>query len=245
MATHFSPEALKFLRGLARNNRREWFNARKPIYERELKAPMLALIDEINGELADFAPQHIRPAPKCMFRIYRDTRFSTDKSPYKKQISAWFARQGLEKKSGGGFYFHLSGKELTIAAGVYMPEREQLLAIRNYLLEHYAEYRKLLRSSRLQRLMGEFDGLRLARPPRGFPKNHPAMDLIACRQWGVAATLPPETALKPTLRKEIVSRFRAAAPMIEFLNRPLIASTPRRAFALDFFQRLPRRDENS
>jgi uncharacterized protein (TIGR02453 family) len=234
MATHFSPEALKFLRGLARNNHREWFNARKPIYERELKTPMLALIDEINGELADFAPQHIRPAHKCMFRIYRDTRFSADKSPYKKQISAWFARQGLEKKSGGGFYFHLSGKELTIAAGVYMPEREQLLAIRNYLLEHYAEYRQLIRARQLKRLMGEFDGLRLHRPPRGFPKNHPAMDLIACRQWGVAATLPPETALKPTLRKEIVSRFRAATPMVEFLNRPLIASLPRKTFTLDF-----------
>lgn len=221
MPTHFNPEAIKFLRGLARNNDRDWFGERKHIYERELKAPMLALIEEINSQLVDFAPEHIRPAQKCMFRIYRDTRFSADKTPYKKHISAWFARQGLEKKSGGGFYFHLSGKELIIAAGVYMPEREQLLAIRNHLLEHHEEYRRLFKARKLQQLMGEFDGLRLSRPPKGFPKDHPAIDLIACRQWGVSTTLPAETALQPTLRKEIVRRFRAAARMVEFLNRPL------------------------
>jgi uncharacterized protein (TIGR02453 family) len=221
MATHFSADALKFLRGLARNNNRDWFAERKEIYERELKALMLALIEEINGELVDFAPEHIRPAAKCMFRIYRDTRFSPDKTPYKKHISAWFARQGLEKKSGAGFYFHLSGKELIVAAGCYMPEREQLLAIRNHLLEHHAEYRKLANAPRLKKLMGEFDGLRMSRPPKGFPKEHPAMDLIACRQWGVSATLPAETALEPTLRKEIISRFRAAAPLVAFLNAPL------------------------
>jgi uncharacterized protein (TIGR02453 family) len=235
MPTHFSPEALQFLRGLARNNRRDWFDARKPTYERELKAPMLALIEEINGELLDFAPEHIQPAHKCMFRIYRDTRFSPDKTPYKKHISAWWARQGLEKKSGGGFYFHLSAKELIIAAGVYMPEREQLLAIRNHLLEHHEEFRRIQKDRKLHRLMGEFDGLRLTRPPKGFPKDHPAIDLIACRQWGVSATLPAEMALQPTLRKEIVSRFRAAAPLIEFLNRPLITQPAKPTALLGLF----------
>src|SRR5487761_1805513 len=221
MPTHFSPQAIQFLRGLARNNRRDWFDPRKPVFDRELKAPLLALIEEINGEFMDFAPEHIRPPQKCMFRIYRDTRFSPDKTPYKKHISAWWARQGLEKKSGGGFYFHISGKELVIAAGVYMPEREQLLAIRTHLLEHHEELRRLLADRKLKRIMEEFDGLRLSRPPKGFPKDHPAIDLISCRQWGVATTLPAEVALKPTLRKEFVSRFRAAAPLIEFFNRPL------------------------
>lgn len=234
MPTHFTPDALKFLRGLARNNDREWFQARKAIYEQQLKAPMLALIEEINGDLVDFAPQHIRPAQKCMFRIYRDTRFSADKSPYKKHVSAWFAREGLDGKSGAGFYFHLSGKELLIAAGCYMPERDHLLAIRSYLLEHHQEYRRVASDRKLQRLMADFDGLRLSRPPKGFPKDHPAMDLIACRQWGVSASLPAETALQPALRKQIVTRFRAAAPMIEFLNRPLAAQPTRRPNALSF-----------
>ncbi len=236
MPTHFSPQAIQFLRGLARNNRRDWFDARKQVYETELKAPLLALIEEINGDLMDFAPEHIRPASKCMFRIYRDTRFSPDKTPYKKHISAWWARQGLEKKSGGGFYFHLSAKELVIAAGVYMPEREQLLAIRNHLMEHHEEFRKLSKARSLQRLMSDFDGKRLMRPPKGFPKDHPAADLIACRQWGVSTTLPAEISLKPTLRKEIVSRFLAAAPLIEFLNRPLTSYSATKSDRLiDFY----------
>ena len=123
-----------------------------------------------------------------------------------------------------------------IAAGVYMPEREQLLAIRNHLMEHHEEYRRLSKARSLQRLMGDFDGLRLTRPPKGFPKDHPAMDLVACRQGGVSTTVPAEIALKPTLRKEIVSRFRAAAPLIEFLNRPLTArSAAKPNHLLDFF----------
>ena len=83
--------------------------------------------------------------------------------------------------------------------------------------------------------MGDFDGLRLTRPPKGFPKEHPAMDLIACRQWGVSTTLPAETALQPSLRKEIVSRFRAAAPLIEFLNRPLTTQAGKPSHRIDFF----------
>lgn len=235
MPTHFSPEALKFLRGLARNNSREWFEPRKPIYEREIKAPMLALIGEINDAFVEFGADYIRPPQKCMFRIYRDTRFSADKSPYKNRIAAWWRRDGLDRTSGGGFYFHLSAKELVIAAGVYRPEREQLLAIRTYLLEHHKEFRRLFEARKLRRLMGEFDGLRLSRPPKGFPKEHPAMDLIACRQWGVSATLPAEIALKPTLHREIVSRFRVATPLIEFLNRPLITRTGKPKGLLNFF----------
>jgi uncharacterized protein (TIGR02453 family) len=219
---HFREEALKFLRGLKRNNRREWFDARKEIYERELKLPMLTVIEAINAALAAFAPEHVRPAQKSMFRIYRDTRFSADKSPYKSHVAAWWSRAGLEKTSGGGFYFHVAPTEVVIAAGVYMPEREQLQAIRNFLMEHHDEVRRLLNDSKLRRTMKAFDGEALTRPPKGFPKDHPAMDLLLCRQWGVTAHLPAEVALKPTLVKEVASRFRLAAPLVEALNRPLL-----------------------
>src|ERR1019366_5975707 len=104
MATHFTPEALKFLRGLARHNDRAWFDLRKAIYEREIKAPMLALIDEVNAELVKFAPDHVRPPHKAMMRIYRDTRFAVDKRPYKTNVAACWLRAGLEKTSGAGFY---------------------------------------------------------------------------------------------------------------------------------------------
>ncbi len=218
----FSPDALKFLRGLARHNDRAWFEERKPVYEQALKAPMLALLAEINIAFAEFSPAHIRPPQKAMMRIYRDIRFSANKAPYKTQVAAWWAAEGLEKTSGGGFYLSLSATELTIAAGCYMPAPEQLLAIRRYLLDHHEELRALLADKKLRAKLTEFDGLKLSRAPKGFPADHPAIDLILQRQWGVSAVLPAERALDPTLLKEIVTRFRLAAPMVAFLNTPLV-----------------------
>jgi uncharacterized protein (TIGR02453 family) len=223
-APFFSQDSIKFLRGLKRNNRRDWFDPRKSLYEEVLKAPMLQVIEGVTAAMLDFAPDHVRPAQKCMMRIYRDTRFSNDKTPYKKQVAAWWSRHGLEKTSGGGFYFHLSASELVVAAGVYMPEREQLLAIRNYVLEHHQELRSLLSDPKLLRLLTPDHGEALSRPPKGFPKDHPAMDLLKCRQWGVGTKLPIEEALTPTLVNKIAAHFRAAAPLIAFLNRPLISS---------------------
>jgi uncharacterized protein (TIGR02453 family) len=228
MPTHFTPEALKFLRGLARHNDRAWFDPRKPVYERELKAPMLALIEEINHAFADFAPEHIRPPHKAMMRIYRDTRFDVSRGqparPYKTHVAAWWVRSGLEKTSGAGFYFSFSAKETVVAAGMYMPSPEQLLAVRRYLVDHHEELRALLAGRKLRAAMKEFDGHKLTRPPRGFPADSPAMDLLLCRQWGMAARLPAERATEPGLLKEITSRFKLAAPVIEFLNRPIVAS---------------------
>jgi uncharacterized protein (TIGR02453 family) len=224
MGTHFSEAALKFLRGLKRNNDREWFAARKEIYERELKAPMLAMIGEVNEHLGEFAPEFVRDPAKCMFRIYRDTRFSKDKKPYKDHAAAWWVRRGLEKTSGGGFYFAVSATEVTIAAGVYMPEPPQLLAIRRHLLEHHEELRAMLAAKALKKVgMTAMESATMTRPPKGFSADHPGIDLIRQRQWGVSAELPAETALSPALVDEIVKRYRLAAPLIALLNEPLQA----------------------
>jgi uncharacterized protein (TIGR02453 family) len=219
---HFTEETMKFLRGLAKHNDREWFNARKPVYERALKEPMLAVIEGINQGFAEFAPEHVRPAQKAMMRIYRDTRFSKEKIPYKTHLAAWWARTGLEKTSGGGFYLQVSPREVIVAAGCYMPERDQLLAIRRYLLEHHEEFRALLAEKKLARMAEPFEGLSLTRAPKGFPAEHPAMDLLLRRQWGVSATLAAEAALEPSFVKLVVERFRVMAPLVEFLNRPLV-----------------------
>jgi uncharacterized protein (TIGR02453 family) len=221
---YFREAGLKFLRSLKRNNRREWFEAHKPEFERELKQPMLALIETVNRAMADFAPGHVRPPQKCMMRIYRDIRFSSDKRPYKSHISAWWSREGLEKTSGGGYYMHISPDEVLIAAGVYMPEREQLLAIREYLLLHHAEVRQLLADRKLKRTMDSFTGMPLSRAPKGFPKEHPAMDLLLCRQWGVEAKLEPAASLKKDFAGQVIRRFRLATPLVEALNTPLLAS---------------------
>jgi uncharacterized protein (TIGR02453 family) len=217
----FTAQALRFLRGLKRNNKREWFEPRRGVYEREVRQPMLALIERITDGMTAYAPAHVRPASKCLFRIYRDTRFSADKSPYKSHLGAWWARNGLVKTSGAGYYLHLGATEFVIAAGAYMPEKDQLLAIRRHLLEHHAEWKRLIQSRALLRSFSVHDPMALARAPKGFPADHPAIDWIKWRQWGVTAHLPPETALAPNLENIIEKRFRLAAPLVDFLNAPL------------------------
>jgi uncharacterized protein (TIGR02453 family) len=130
-AAHLRPEGLAFLRALARHNDRAWFTPRKAVFEAELKEPMLAIIRKVTEAMESFAPSFVRPAEKCLFRIYRDTRFSADKLPYKTHVAAWWAARGMEKTSGAGYYFHIDAKEVVIAAGAYMPEKDQLAAIRH------------------------------------------------------------------------------------------------------------------
>jgi len=225
---YFREAGLRFLRSLRRNNRRPWFEAHKQEFDRELKQPMLALIEKVNGAMEEFAPAHLRPPQKCMMRIYRDIRFSLDKRPYKSHISAWWSREGLEKTSGGGFYLHISPDEVLIAAGVYMPEREQLRSIREYLLVHHAEMRELLSDSKLRRAMSSFTCTPLTRAPKGFPKEHPAMDLLLCRQWGVEAKLLPTAALEKDFAREVIRRFHLAAPLVDALNVPLLARSAKK-----------------
>jgi uncharacterized protein (TIGR02453 family) len=226
---HLRPEGLAFLRNLKRHNDRAWFTPRKAVFEAELKERMLAIIRKVSEAMESFAPAFVRPAEKCLFRIYRDTRFSNNKLPYKTHVAAWWSHEGLEKTSGAGFYFHVDAKEVIIAAGAYMPEKDQLAAIRHWLLEHHAEFRKVLRTAAIRKTFGEFEGNALTRPPKGFPKEHPAMDLIQCRQWGLSTSLPASAALKADFAAVLARHFRLAAPVAEALNTPIIASlTPRK-----------------
>ncbi|SNS33918.1 TIGR02453 family protein [Granulicella rosea] len=221
MSVHLSKAALAFLKGLKKNNDRVWFDERKPVYEKELKAPMLALAEEINAGLAKFAPDYVRPPQKAVMRIYRDIRFSKNKQPYKTHVSAWWTRQGLEKTSGGGFYLEIGERGVMIAAGVYMPEKEQLLAIRRHLLDHHERLRKIMNAKKLREAMTPIDPVRMTRGPKGFPADHAAMDLILQRQWGVSATLPIEHALQPALVSDILTHMKLAYPMVALLNEPL------------------------
>jgi uncharacterized protein (TIGR02453 family) len=237
MSTYFTPAAFTFLRGLARHNDRNWFNARKSTYERELKTPMLALVDEITRAMHGFAPEHMRPAHKSMMRIYRDIRFSPDKRPYKTHLAAWWSRRGMEKTSGGGFYLQIGPKGSFLAAGVYMPERDQLLALRRWMAEHHRDYRaltaKLLKPrSRSAPAMQPIDNDALTRMPKGFPADHPADELLRARNWGVRCTLADELPLSPTLAREVIKRFALMSPIVETLNQAILSgdsSRPERA----------------
>jgi uncharacterized protein (TIGR02453 family) len=217
----FPAEAMKFFRAIEKNNRREWFQPHKHIYEEQVKAPMLELVAAVNAEMRKFAPAYVRDPERAVYRIYRDTRFSRDKTPYKTNIAAVFTRRGFEKHAGAGYYFSVSPKEIEVAGGVYMPGAEELRAIRLHLLENHAEFVRILSARRLCALMGELKGERLSRVPKGFPAGHPATGLVRYRQWLLWAMLDPPLATTPKLFGEIVARFRAMAPFIDFLNAPL------------------------
>jgi len=224
VAAYLRPEGLKFLRGLEKHNDREWFNERKAVYEAELKEPMLAIIRKITDAMTEFAPNHVRPAEKSLFRIYRDTRFSNNKLPYKTHVAAWWSHMGMEKTSGAGYYFQVSPKGVVIAAGAYMPEKEQLAAIRHWLLENHVAFRKVLDRPAVKKIFKEFEGEALTRPPKGFPCEHPAMDLIKQKQWGLSTTLPAETALEAGFAQTLIKHFKLLAPLVDALNTPIAAS---------------------
>jgi uncharacterized protein (TIGR02453 family) len=217
----FPPEGMAFLRALVKNNRREWFQPRKPIYEEQVKAPMLDLVTRVTSAMLQFAPAYAGDPEKAIFRIYRDTRFSKDKTPYKTHIAAVFHRRGLNMHGGGGLYFAVSAKEVEVAGGIYMPAPDTLRKVRTHLAEHHEDFRGLIRDRALRRLLGEMQGEQLSRPPKGFPAEHPAADLLRYKQFLFYVLLDPALAGTPKLEQEIVKRFRALTPFLEFLNAPL------------------------
>ena len=216
----FSSDALAFLRSLKRNNRREWFQPRKEKYEALIKLPMLELAGCLNEEFARFAPAYITPPQKAVFRIYRDTRFSHDKTPYKTHIAAIFPRSTADKNRGACFYFHFTDKELLLFGGVYSPERDELLAYRTLLQEHYEEFREIVAARPLKRALSGLQGEQLTRMPKGFPVDHPAEELLRHRQWYLETTLDIKFLTSRKLVPEMTRHFELMAPMVEFLNRP-------------------------
>jgi len=214
----FSPEALSFLRALKRNNRRDWFQPRKEKYETLIKLPMLELINALNAEFERFAPDYITLPEKAIYRIYRDTRFSHDKTPYKTHISAIFPRRTAVKREGAVFYFHFTEKDLLAFGGVYGPERDELLAYRTLLAERHQEFAEILRDKKLRRTVGGLQGEQLSRLPKGFPCEHPAANLLRHRQWYLEAMLEIKLLTTPRLLPELARHFAAMVPFVEFLN---------------------------
>ena len=215
----FPAEGLAFFASLQRHNRREWFQPRKAIFEATLKQPMRELVGAVNSAMRSFAPDYATDPDKAIYRIYRDTRFSKDKTPYKDHIAASFSRRG--DKEGAGFYFAVSHKEVGIGGGIYMPAPETLLAIRQHLAERYEEFRKLAGARAVRQLFTAVQGEQLTRVPKGYPCDHPAADLLRMKQYLLYVELPPDLATTSELYTEIVKHFRVMTPFVEFLNTPL------------------------
>jgi len=216
----FSPDAIKFLRALKRNNRRDWFQPRKEKYEALIKTPMLEFVAALNEEFTRFAPAYVTPPEKAVYRIYRDTRFSPDKTPYKTHIAAIFPRNSAVKREGAVFYLHFTEKELLAFGGVWGPDRDELMAYRALLRDNHEEFEAILAGKSLRKLVGGLQGEQLSRMPKGFPVDHPAEGLLRQKQWYLESTLPISLLTTPRVVPELAKRFAVMAPMVEFLNRP-------------------------
>jgi uncharacterized protein (TIGR02453 family) len=224
----FPEETLTFFRGLERNNRREWFQPRKPIFDERVKRPMLELVAALNAEMQRFAPMHVTEPESAIYRIYRDTRFSKDKKPYKTHVAAYFPRNGMDRHTASGYYVGVSHKEVAVGGGLYMPTPEILRAVRNRIAERHGEFRKLLQSKPLGKLLGELHGEQLSRVPKGFAADHPAADLLRYKQFFFYIELPPDLATSRTMQGEIRRRFEAITPLVDFLNAALTETRPKK-----------------
>jgi len=227
--TGFRPAALTFLRSLARNNKREWFEANRERYESEVKRPLQVLVEEIDARLGEIAPEMVGNPKKSIFRIYRDVRFSKDKSPYKTNAAAWFYHRdaghavGTQAVHGGaGFYFQIAPKESIVAGGIWMPPGEALRTLRLAIANNHEELRAILKMPAFKRAFGSLsDGAVLKRAPAGFDPEHPAVDLLRYKSFTVSQDLTEAELLSPKLPDIVAKRFGTMLPLVRWLNRVL------------------------
>jgi uncharacterized protein (TIGR02453 family) len=218
----FSPETLRFLRALKRNNRRDWFLTHRDEYEAQVRAPMLAMIARLAVDLRRFAPELLADPRRSMYRIYRDVRFSPNKAPYKTHVAASFPCRNLPKHEGAGLYFHVSPDEVWIGGGMYAPGTPQLLAVREHIAANARQFASIVESPAFRRTLGSVEGERLQRMPLGFPSDHPAARYLKHKQFLAGRELPPEAAIRPGFYRTVVTTFERVAPLIRFLNEPLL-----------------------
>ena len=223
-APRFGSESLRFLRALARNNRRDWFNAHRDDYEAHVRGPMTAIIVRLADDFREFAPDLVASPKTSMYRIYRDIRFAENKAPYKTHVAASFPTRGLPKHEGAGLYFHLSPDELWIGGGMYAPPPPRLHAVREHIAGNLRKWRALVESPAFRRDVGPLEGERLRRVPRGFPKHHEAAEYLKFRQFLAGREFEPAVATKPKFYGTLLLVFRRLAPLIRFLNEPLLKS---------------------
>jgi len=221
MSTCLPDSALGFLRDLSENNHREWFQANKKRYERELKRPSRAFVEAVAAELERISPDHVTPAGKAISRINRDIRFSKDKTPYNTHIWAAFHNQTRPKGGGAGFYVGVSLEDTGIGAGCWMPPKPHIDHLRAFIAEHHADLTRIL--AELEPVYGPVKGAKYKRVPRGFDKDHPAAELLKHKGFHVARTLPLSHATTEGYAAEVGRAFAELKPLVDFLDAGLAA----------------------
>lgn len=225
----FTPAALTFLRQLKRHNDRAWFTPRKEEFDALLLLPMRLLVEELDVRLAESVPEIYGSPKRSIFRLYRDTRFSKDKSPYKTHVACWFshvrASHGVGSEThgaGAGYYLHIEPGASMVGGGIWMPPREALAAIRERIAGRGDELRAVLRAPALRR---RFTALseegKLTRTPRGFAPDHAQADLLRHASFTVSAPLTDVEVLSARLPQRVTRDFVTMAPLVRWLNEAL------------------------
>ena len=217
MPAYFTPELFRFLARLKRNNNRDWFLAHKDEYEACAHQPALRFITDFAVPLYKITPYLVadpRTSRGSLFRIYRDTRFSTDKKPYKTHIAMRFSHRGKDVHSPG-FYLHLEPGGCFAASGLWHPEPQTLLRVRNAIVARSEEWRPV------RKLLYWDDAGKLSRPPRGFPCDHEFVDDLKLRDLGTAIEFSESQVCHAGFMTTFATACRKMSPLPRFLASAL------------------------
>lgn len=218
----FPKESVGFLKKLKRNNNRDWFNVHKDEYEQFIKFPMQSFIASMQPLFADFAPEFDVHPKRSMFRIYRDTRFSKDKTPYKTHMAAHFVLRGKPKGfEGSGYYLHIAPGEVFIGGGIYLPDNDQLKKIRKSLVEHSKGFLTIVNKPSFKKMFPAISGQKLSRPPKGFDPNHPMIEWLKMKQFFTGIEMKEEMCYKKDFAVKIAHYCKELAPLVNFMNRAM------------------------
>ena len=216
---YITADSFRFLRELARNNNREWFAANKARYEKTTRDPFLRLIGDLAEPLAKISP-HFRADPRpsggSMFRIYRDTRFANDKTPYKAWLGARLFHERSRQVPAPVFYLHVAPGRCFVGGGLWHPESATVKRIRDFLADNPAAWKKAVRAKRFRERF-ELDGESLTRAPRGYDPAHDLIEDIKRKDFVATRHLSDADAMSAQLPKIVIDGCKGIAPMIDYL----------------------------
>jgi uncharacterized protein (TIGR02453 family) len=215
----FPSQTLGFLESLARNNDRQWFNANKHLYETHVREPALAFIEQMSPRLLRISDQFNAVAKKSggsLMRVYRDTRFSKEKTPYKTNIGIQFRHQLGKDVHAPGFYLHIEPGDCFLGAGIWHPESKTLARIREFIADNPAAWQAALAHKPFRRNF-QLVGDSLLRPPRGYAADHPLIDDLKRKDYIALKPFDPKLIRSPKLLDFAAKGFADAAPLMRYL----------------------------